>query len=239
MTEKTEYQKGRAGAMAFGGVVYVGVVFAATTLFISFVLTAFPSDAYLTRFVMGAAGLLIGASMIAFPIALHTWAISGTHRMIAIALYYGEMAIIALNTIISFAALLYKYAGTEMPGWMSWYEPFSIGSIIYTLFAWGTLFLTDPSGQAKAKQLEAEQKFDALVAQKEFEYLDSIEGEEAVIAAANKKIEKKYVAAGDSGKPKHFGAARALGVLADQLFTKKEATTEETPAVEKFRGKRA
>ena len=235
MTEKTEYQKGRIGAIAFGGVVYVGVVLAATTLFISFVLTAFPENAYLTRFVMTAAGLLIGASMIAFPYALHTWAISGSHRMIAIGLYYGEMAIIALNTIVSFAALLYKYAGTALPGWIAWYEPFSIGSIVYTLFAWGTLFLTDPSAKAKAKQLEAEQKFEDLVSQKEFEYLETIEGEEAVIAAANKKIERKYIAAGESGKPKHFGTGREKPALADQLFAKKEAITEQPKSGDSFR----
>ena len=234
MDQKSEYQKGRAGAMAFGGVVYVGVVFAATTLFISFVLTAFPADAYLSRFVMTAAGLLIGTSMVAFPYTLHTWAISGSHRMIAIVLYYGEMAIIAINTIVSFAALLYKYTGADLPGWVLWYEPFSIGSIVYTLFAWGTLFLTDPSAQAKARELEAEQRFNTLVAEKEHQYLDSIEGEEAIIRAANAKIEKKFIAAGDRG-PKHFGSARADGALADRLFSKKEATTEKPDMGDSFR----
>ena len=234
MNEKTEYQKGRAGAMAFGGIVYVGVVFAASTLFISFVLTAFPQDQYLTRFVMTIAGLLIGASMIAFPYALHTWAISGTHRMIAIGLYYGEMAIIALNTIVSFAALLYKFAGAQMPGWMAWYEPFSIGSIIYTLFAWGTLFLTDPSAKAKAKELESEQRFDERVAQRELEYLDSIEGEQSIMNAANAKIAAKFVAAGTKGMPQHFGAGRQPEAAPTQWVVK-EATTEKPEAGDSFR----
>lgn len=239
MNEKTEFERGRTGAMAFGGLVYVGVVLAATTLFISFVLTAFPDDAYLTRFVMGAAGLLIGASMIAFPIALHTWAIGGSHRLIATVLYYGEMAIIALNTIVSFAALLYKFAGAALPGWISWYEPFSIGSIVYTLFAWGTLFLTDPMAKAKAKMLQAEQKFYDRVADKELEYLDSIEGEERIMIAANAKIEEKYGVQKFSKDPKHFGSARAPGILAEAPFVKNEATTEISAVPEKFRGKRA
>lgn len=234
MNEKTEYQKGRAGAMAFGGIVYVGVVLAASTLFISFVLTAFPPEAYLTRFVMTAAGILIGASMIAFPYALHTWAISGTHRMIAIGLYYGEMAIIAINTIVSFAALLYKFAGANLPGWITWYEPFSIGSIIYTLFAWGTLFLTDPSAKAKAKELEAEQKFEERVAQKGLEYLDSIEGEQAVMDAANAKIVSKFTSAGKHGQPKHFGAGREP-IPAPAPFVRNQATAETPNLGDSFR----
>lgn len=68
-------------AMTFAAVVYIGVVLAATTLFISFVLTAFPPDAYLSRIVMVIAGLLIGASSVAFPVALHTWTFEKGHRM--------------------------------------------------------------------------------------------------------------------------------------------------------------
>src|SRR3972149_551319 len=122
-TENSQYEKGRSGAMTFAAVVYTGVVLAATTLFVSFIMTAFPSDAYFSRFIMGTAGLMIGASMLAFPIALHTWAISDedrpSHRLVTTLLYYGEMAIIAINTIVSFAALLYKYTGAAMPAWVA------------------------------------------------------------------------------------------------------------------------
>lgn len=206
MNEKTDFERGRDSARIFGGVVYTGVVLAATTLFISFVLTAFPDNAYFSRFIMGAAGLMIGASMLAFPIALHTWAISGRHRTVTAGLYYGEMAIVALNTVVSFAALLFKFAGAQLPEWVAWYEPFSIISIVYTLAAWGTIFLLDPSAQAKAKELRADQDFQSRVAQKKLEYLDSIEGEQAVLEAANAEIQKSF-------KPKttaraHFGAAR-------------------------------
>lgn len=219
MNEQTKFEKGRTSAMAFGGLVYVGVVLAATTLFISFVLSAFPTDAYFSRFVMVIGGLMIGGSMLAFPVTLHTWAISGNHRMITVALYYGEMAIIAINTIVSFAALLYKYAGATMPAWIQWYEPFSIASIIFTLFAWGTIFLTDPTAKAKEKQLQAEQNFHAKVADRMIEYLDTIEGENAILEAANAEIADRF-------KPKkgkqHFGGA----IPAPKVFTQKEATTD-------------
>lgn len=225
MTEKTEYESGRNGAMIGGGLVYVGVVLAATTLFISFILTAFPEDAYFTRFVMGLAGLLVGGSMLAFPIALHNWAVSGSHRLVATGLYYGEMAIVALNTIVSFAALLGKYAGYEVPAWVSWYEPFSIVAIVYTLAAWGTVFQMDPTAKAKAKQHEAEQRFKVKVAEKMAEYLDTVEGEEDVIRAARVAIKKNYSTKDPEAAPAHFGRAREVDQVADQLFKRKAADT--------------
>lgn len=205
-TQAREFETGRNRARVFGGLVYAGVVVAATTLFISFVLTAFPATAYFTRFIMVIGGLMIGGSMLAFPIALHTWAISGTHRMATIGLYYGEMAIIALNTVVSFAALLYQYSGATLPAWVAWYEPFSIISIIYTLFAWGTIFLTDPASKAREKELEAQQIFRNMVAAKKLEYLKSIEGEEAVLQAANSEISSSFGSPAQG--PVHFGRAR-------------------------------
>lgn len=235
MNEKTDFEKGRQNAMIFGGLVYGGVVLAATTLFISFVLTAFPDNAYFSRSVMVIAGLLIGASMIAFPYALHTWAISGNHRLLATALYYGEMLIIAINTVVSFAALLYKFAGMALPDWIGWYEPFSIISIVYTLFAWGTVFLTDPAAKAKAKELQAEQLFAQRVADKRMEFLDSIEGEEKVLQAASADIEKKFSADRYNTDKRHFGRRREGPVLADQLFSKKEITVEKPDLGNNFR----
>jgi hypothetical protein len=231
MKQQSEFEKGRAGAMAFGGIVYVGVVIAATTLFISFVLTAFPAEAYFSRFVMVVGGLMVGGSMLAFPVALHTWAISGQHRAITIGLYYLEMAIIALNTVVSFAALLYRYASAPMPAWITWYEPFSIVSIIYTLFAWGTIFLTDPSAKAKAEELAAQQTFDRRKAAKKTEYLDSIEGEQAIMDAANAEIAQEFKS--KVKKAEHFGAAR--GIPAPAPFVRNEATTEKPDLGESFR----
>jgi hypothetical protein len=213
MDKNTEFERSRAGSMAFGGLVYVGVVLAATTLFVSFVLTAFPEDAYFSRFVMGGAGLLIGASMLAFPMALHNWAIGGMHRTVTMGLYYGEMAIVAANTLVAFTSLLGKYAGYEVPAWVSWYEPFTIVSIVYTLVAWGTVFLLDPTAQAKARELQAERDFRARVAAKKLEFLESIEGEEAVLAVAQMDIEKQFGKQRPTGEARHFGNNRTPGVV--------------------------
>jgi hypothetical protein len=198
-----EYQSGRTGAMVFAGIVYAGVVIASTTLFINFILTAFPNNAFGSRVIMTVAGLMVGASMLAFPIALHKWAVSGWHRYIAIGLYFGEMIIVGINSIVSFAALLFKHTGAVMPAWVQWYEPFSIISIIYTLGAWGIVFLTDPAIRRRAAERAAKEKFYDKVQAKLDEFLDTVEGEEAVERVAVAKIQEKFNP--DLNKKRHWG----------------------------------
>jgi hypothetical protein len=213
--EKTEFESQRNGAMIFGALVYVGVAVATTTLFVTFILTAFPEDAYFTKFVMTIAGLLVGASMVAFPIALHTWAVGGNHRKVTVALYYIEMFIVAINSIVSFSALLAQYKGYILPEWIALYEPFSVVSIVYTLAAWGTVFILDPSAKAKENLRVAAQKFESKVSEKELEFLDSIEGEEAIIRAATAKINEKYKK-DFTGTPRHFGKPQVMNGFASE-----------------------
>ncbi|MEG7769298.1 hypothetical protein U2086_14750, partial [Listeria monocytogenes] len=89
----------------FATAVYIGGVVGVTMLFISFILLAFPSDAYFTRAIMTASGLMVGGSMLAFPYALHNWTVTKEHRKWTTILYYTEMAFIAVNTIVSFVSL--------------------------------------------------------------------------------------------------------------------------------------
>lgn len=199
-----KYNKGRDAARILAGLVYAGVVVAATTLFVSFVLTAFPESAYFSRFIMTVAGVLVGASMIAFPVALHLWAIEKDHRYWTTGLYYGEMAIIAINTIVSFSSLLAKYTGAPVPEWVLLYEPFSILAIVYTLGAWGTVFLLDPAHKSTVKELEALQEFNDMVSGKLKEFVGSIEGRQAIQRAAEKKIERMFDAQNYDTAPQHF-----------------------------------
>lgn len=223
---KDEYQAQRNYARIFAGIVYTGVVVAATTLFISFVLTAFPANAYFSRFVMTIAGVLIGSSAIAFPFALHTWAISDTHRKVTIALYYGEMGIIAINTIVSFSVLLAKYTGITIPEWVWLYEPFSVIAIVYTLGAWGTVFLLDPEAQARNNEKKAQERFNRKVSDKMLEFLDSLEGEDAILAAAQSKIEKQFGSSNFDNTPKHFGSQKGIPVEIPAT-RRNEASTEQ------------
>jgi hypothetical protein len=226
MNEQKEYKP--EGAKFFAGAVYVGVVLAATTLFISMVLSAFAADAYFSRAVMSVAGLMIGASMLAFPVALHAWAVEAKHHLVTTVLYYVEMLFIAVNTIVSFLVLLGSNTGYVVPEWAMMYEPFSVGAIVYTLAAWGTVFLLDPSHKRLQKSREAHERFQDKVSAKEMEFLDSVEGEEAVMTAAMAKIAERYDASKFSSDKKHFGKA-SEPALADQLFTKKEAEAKATP----------
>lgn len=192
-----------APAKTFASVVYVGVVVAVTTLFISFILTAFPPDAYLSRIVMVIAGLLIGASSIAFPIALHTWTIEKTHRGWTTAFYYGEIGIMAVNTVVSFMTLLGQRTGYVVPEWALLYEPFSVGAIVYTLFAWGTVFLMDPEHKRTQQSRQLKDDFEKEVANKRMEFVRSIEGENAIAGAAASDIQTMLMEQ-RNGK-KHFG----------------------------------
>lgn len=203
----------------FGGVVYVGVVLAATTLFISLVLTAFPEDAYFSRLVMIVAGLMIGASMLAFPLALHTWTIEKNHRTWATVLYYGEMIIVMVNTIVSFMTLLGAYTGYEVPEWAYLYEPFSVGAIVYTLFAWGTVFLLDPEHKRTQNEREADEEFFNLVAKKRLEFVKSIEGENVVMEVVTEDIRERYNPDRFKNERKHFGGVTP----APAPFVKKES----------------
>ena len=188
-----EYNKGRGWAMGIAASVYIGVVIAATVIFISFVLSAFPQNAYLSRVVMTIAGLLVGGSMISFPIALHFWVVEKIHRRVTIALYYLELAIIAVNSIVAFTALLNKNAAlTTTPEWVLLYEPFSIVSIIYTLGAWATVFLLDPAHKRKAKDLANQETFENKISERMAEFLDSQEGEDVIMDIATRRAYEEF-----------------------------------------------
>jgi hypothetical protein len=208
-----------APAKTFGAVVYVGVVVAASTLYISFVLTAFPLDAYLSRIIMVVAGLLIGASSIAFPVALHSWTIEKGHHGWTTAFYYGEILILAVNTVVAFMTLLSKNTGYALPEWASLYEPFSVGAIVYTLFAWGTVFLLDPEHKRLQQTRQLTDDYEKEIGAKKMQFLKSIEGENAIASAAADDI-RSMLLAQRNGKV-HFGSP--IEVTAEKPFEAKSA----------------
>lgn len=211
------------GAQVFGSAVYVGVVIAVTVLFISMILTAFPKDAYVSRVVMVIAGLLIGASSIAFPVALHTWTVEKVHRRWTIGFYYGEVAIMAVNAVVSFMTLLDAHTTYQAPKWAVLYEPFSVGAVVYTLLAWGTVFLMDPEHQRIQQERQLNMDFEAKTAKLRDEFLDSIEGEAAVASFATAQIQE-YLATKTTGK-KHFGVAVGSVPVVNTPFEVKQAVS--------------
>lgn len=219
-----EFTKRSGNARNFATAVYIGGVVGVTMLFISFILLAFPPDAYFTRAIMTASGLMVGGSMLAFPYALHNWAVTREHRKWTTILYYTEMAFIAVNTIVSFVSLLSKYSiiYATPPEWVVMYEPFSVVAIVYTIFAWGTVFLLDPEHKDFAQSQQADTRYKEKIAKMREDFLDSIEGEQAVLAAAQRDIEERYRADRYTSDKKHFGKAPELAVDPDKGFVAKE-----------------
>jgi hypothetical protein len=223
-----QFEKDKSGARSFGAIVYVGGVVAATVMFISFVLTAFPEDAYFTRLIMSVAGVTVGCSMLAFPIALHQWTITKQHRKWTTLLYHAEMMIIAINTVVSFVNLLAKYSNYESPEWAVLYEPFSVASIVFTVFAWGTVFLLDPDHQLKANERDADARFAAKIAKKRDEFIDSAEGEDLVVQITMADVMARYDPARYTQGKRHFGTGKPAGsdvvVDPEKGFVKKQLT---------------
>lgn len=174
-------------------IVYVGAIVAATAIFIFFILTAFPESAYFIRVLMVLAAMCVGASALAFRYALENWAVYGNHRKAAIGFYYGEIALVGLNTIVSFSVLLYKFSGNNaLPDWVAWYEPFTVATIAYVVLAWGTLFVLDPRAKSKARQLQVLIDFDNQVVDGMKDYLRSEDGLLAIQENANERIRKNF-----------------------------------------------
>lgn len=203
-----EFTKRSGAARGIATAVYIGGVVAATMLFISFILLAFPTDAYFSRVIMTVAGLMVGGSMLAFPYALHNWAVTKEHRKWTTILYYAEMAIICVNTIVSFVSLIAKYSNYNAPEWVILYEPFSVASIVFTIFAWGTVFLLDPEHKDFAQSQQADTRYKEKIAKLREDFLDSIEGEQAVMEAAKRDIAERYRADRFTSDKKHFGTTR-------------------------------
>jgi hypothetical protein len=211
-------------AKTFAQIVYVGVVIAMSTLFISFVLQAFPEDAYLSRIIMVVAGLMIGASAIAFPVALHTWTIEKTHHAWTTGFYYGEIAILAVNTIVSFMVLLGKNTGYATPEWAVLYEPFAVGAIVYSLFAWGTVFLLDPEHKRVQQSRQLKDDYENKVSELKMKFLGSVEGETAIARAATADVQEMLRS--DRNGAYHFGEQ---SIPASAPFVRKEASLPPLP----------
>lgn len=199
--DRKKHEEERSKAVGFGMVVYTGGIVAATAIFIFFILTAFPESAYFIRFLMVIAALCVGASALAFRYALENWAVYGSHRKAAIFFYYGEIFLVGLNTIVSFAALLYRFSGNKLPEWVAWYEPFTIITIAYVILAWGTLFVLDPKAKAKARQLQVLLDFDNQVIDGMSDYLKSEDGLLAIQENANERIRQNFSVNDNSPKP--------------------------------------
>jgi hypothetical protein len=89
------------------------------------------------------------------------------------------MGILGANIVIAFTKLLEIHAGWAAPAWVNQFEPYTVGAVVYTIAAWGTLFILDPISTAKAQQIKNAQQFESRVAERMADMLDdgALDGE--------------------------------------------------------------
>jgi len=179
MENKGKRDNGKTAAYVLGGAVYAGVVIVFTTMTINFIVGILAEDAYLMRGLLTAGVVMVGLNSVALPVALHFWAVDGWHRGVAIALYALDMVVLAFNGITSFSTL-----SGNPPAWVMSYEPYSVGMFVFALATWGILWMTDPGEQARVEMAKATQAFNVKAIRKAAEYLDTIEGQEAIAREA-------------------------------------------------------
>ena len=174
---------GKKAALVLGAAVYIGVVIIATSLTISFVTGVLSASAYLLRGILTIGVVLVGLNSLALPVALHFWAVSGIHRASAIALYAGDMIIVAFNLITSFSTL-----GGNPPEWVEAYAPYSVAMFVFALATWAILFISDPGERAALMVEQAREKFKLSAIQKAAEYLETVEGQAAIQSEADRLL---------------------------------------------------
>ena len=103
-----------------------------------------------------------------------------------------------------------------------------MGAIVYTLFAWGTVFLLDPEHKRTQQVRELKDNYETEVSNKRMEFIRSIEGEQAIAAAASADIQE-MLSSQRNGK-KHFGSP--VGIPASAPFVSHEASLPPLPQLD-------
>jgi hypothetical protein len=109
--------------------------------------------------------------------------------------------------------MLSKFANYAAPEWVVMYEPFSVASIIYTIFAWGTVFLLDPDHKLHAQEQDAEARYNQKIAVKREEFIDSVEGEDMIEEIARMDAMNRFAPTNYKKGKKHFGSGRSSMVV--------------------------
>ncbi len=180
-------RKGKLAAYIMGGLVYAGVIVVAVLLTVQFIVGILPPAAYGLRALMTVGVVLVGLNAVALPLALHYWAVEGFHRGLAIVFYVGDMLILGVNMVTAFSTL-----SGHAPEWVTQYEPYSVGMLVFALASWGILKIADPGERAALKLAKAQANFRVKAIEKAAEYLDTIEGEQAIAQAAGELVPELF-----------------------------------------------
>jgi hypothetical protein len=198
-TAVKNFENGKTLALWLGGAVYVGVVL----LFLSFYETLMTGQFEgLLKTVARIGAFLVAANAIALPVALHYWTVSTWHKRAAVVFYGGDIVIMALNVLAASSM-----TGGNAPTWLETYSTYAPASIVYVLFGWAALYMTDPGQRALISLSEAITDAQVTIVKRTAEHVRSDEGTQTIIEPFASKLAARIF-----NERSLTGAARPLDV---------------------------
>lgn len=178
-----DFQNGKAFALWLGGAVYVGVVL----LFLAFYqnLMADQFTGFL-KIVARIGAVLVAMNALALPVALHYWTVTKGHKTTGIIFYSLDIILMALNTLVAS-----NMHNGNVPAWLVGYSAYAPASVVFTLFGWAVLFMTDPGQRALINLSEAITNAQVTIVKRAAEFVSSDEGTENVIVPFASKLAAK------------------------------------------------
>lgn len=182
MNEKAvnDFENGRAWAIRIGVAVYIGVVLLFLAFYETLMVRQFAGNAVFV-WIARVGSLLVSANSIALPLAMHFWTVARSHKITAIVFYAGDIILMALN-------VLSAVDSAAMPAWVIAYRAYAPASIIYVLFGWAMLFITDPGQRALVDLQESILAAQITILKRVNEHLQSDEGVAKVITPVSQKL---------------------------------------------------
>lgn len=193
------FQNGKTLALYLGGAVYVGVVLLFFAFYEQLMTGQFEG---LLKTVARIGAFLVAANAIALPVALHYWTVSAWHKRAAIVFYGGDILIMALNVLAASAI-----HGGNVPTWLETYSTYAPASIVFVLFGWAVLFMTDPGQRALVALSEAMTDAQVTIVRRTAEHAKSDEGTKNIIEPFAAKLAARIF-----NERSLTGEARALDV---------------------------
>lgn len=167
------FQAGRTIALYLGGAVYVGVVL----LFLAFYETLMTAQFDgLLKTVARVGAFLVAANAIALPVALHYWTVTKGHKLAAVVFYAGDILLMGMNVLAASSL----HSGS-IPEWLQAYSQYAPASIVFVLFGWAILYMTDPGQRALISLNEAITDAQVTIVKRAAEHVRSDEGTQTII----------------------------------------------------------
>ena len=139
-------------AIGAAALIYAGAVVYADVMYLQIMGDVFP-EGILGALAMAGA-VMMAASALALPVALHFWFSPGLQFIGGIIFWVADIAVLALNSILAFQVA----SGAVADSFLGVWALLSPASPILAVIGWGILFLLDPSHKLRHAQsgLEAD-----------------------------------------------------------------------------------